>query len=357
MDCRPSQADLADSATATTSVFETLQRHDQSVEEDVVHISAVSKHSFWIRNTNRLQVKRRKGSSNAETPPEYYWVDLSEGGEFSCDDSECVFCQERIQLSEACSNNPLQIKGSIHAIPSLSPGDHNIPSQPFLSGILFLTHSERVRARFVKFSDNLPTPRSSSSSLTTTESDCSTLNLRTLCGPRRQRTKSSKTTQNERSEISPTYSSHAKSLREKLSISFCPIRLSAQQSSSSWVSSSKFSSGITSKTLSSPNSVKNSHDFMRMPCRLNRKGSVHNNKTVRPVSTRQEAKCHKERRVRSIRITFWNMASTFGISPPQDKPPSARERIAQAFQNLKEDCGLSCSESSRTQRTMGKSTY
>lgn len=93
MDCRPSQADLADSATATTSVFETLQRHDQSVEEDVVHISAVSKHSFWIRNTNRLQVKRQKGTSNAETPPEYYWVDLSEGGEFSCDDSECVFAR------------------------------------------------------------------------------------------------------------------------------------------------------------------------------------------------------------------------------------------------------------------------
>lgn len=37
----------------------------------------------------------------------------------------------------------------------------------------------------------------------------------------------------------------------------------------------------------------------------------------------------------------------FGISPPADKPqsPSARKRIAQAFQDLKEDCcGRNCSE-------------
>lgn len=94
-DCRLRQADSADSTT--TCVFKTFQRHDQS-EEEVVHLPTVSKHNFWIRNTNRLQEKRHKGVFNAKTPPEYYWVDLSEGGEFSCDDSECVFCQVRVFL-------------------------------------------------------------------------------------------------------------------------------------------------------------------------------------------------------------------------------------------------------------------
>lgn len=57
-DCRLRQADSADSTT--TCVFKTLQRHDQS-EEEVVHLPTVSKHNFWIRNTNRLQEKRHKG--------------------------------------------------------------------------------------------------------------------------------------------------------------------------------------------------------------------------------------------------------------------------------------------------------
>lgn len=257
----------------------------------------------------------------------------------------------------ACSNNFLERKGSVHAISCLFPDDHIVPPQPFMPGIILPTHPERVRVRFVQFSDNFPTTRSSSS-LTTNESDASTFNFPTFCRPRRQRTRSSKTTQDGQSEFSHRYSSHAGSFGEKLSNCFRPNHLSVQQLSSSWIFSFKFFSGSTSKTLlSPPNSVKNSHDFMRMPCRLARKEGVHNHKTARPVSFRQEAKCHEERRERSIRIIFWNMASTFGISPPKDKPPSARKRIAQAFQNLKEDCGLSYSESSRTRRITGKSTY
>lgn len=42
----------------------------------------------------------------------------------------------------------------------------------------------------------------------------------------------------------------------------------------------------------------------------------------------------------------------FGMSPSADKPPSIHTRIAQTPQNLKEDRGLNCSESSRTQSTI-----